>query len=99
MSPDMSNTQHVPKILEPQRSARYLKLIAVFKIGKGVLLSIFGVSILVLNSRDLWIDKISDWIDAEILLGHSRVVTFLLNRLQDVLAGGKLRAAGFLMLF
>jgi uncharacterized membrane protein (DUF2068 family) len=62
-------------------------------------LSIFGISILFLNARDIWMDKISDWIDAEILLGHSRVVIFLLNKLQDVLAGEKLRAAGFLMLF
>lgn len=89
---------HIPKMLEPQRSVRYLKLIALFKIAKGVLLAIFGASILFLNSRDVWMDKISDWIDAEILLGHSPTVRFLLNKLQDVLAGGKLQAAGFLML-
>jgi uncharacterized membrane protein (DUF2068 family) len=90
---------HIPKILEPQRSVRYLKLIAVFKIAKGVLLSIFGVSILILHSRDVWMDKISDWIDAEILLGHSHAVMYLLNKLQEVMAGGRLRAAGYLMLF
>lgn len=88
-----------PAILQPRQSHRYLKLIALFKIGKGVLLSIFAMSILLLNARDVWMDKISDWIDGEILLGHSKVVLFLLNKLQDVLAGGKLRAAGFLMLF
>lgn len=90
---------HIPKMLEPRESVRYLKLIAVFKIIKGVLLAMFGISILILNSRDLWMDKISDWIDAEILLGHSPTVRYLLNRLQDVMAGGKLQAAGFLMLF
>lgn len=91
---------HEPAIvLQPQRRVRYLKLIAVFKMAKGVLLCIFGLSLLVVNARDVWMDRISDWIDAEVLLGHSRVVILLLNKLQDVLAGGKLRAAGFLMLF
>ena len=86
-------------VLQPQRRIRYLKIIALFKIAKGVLLCFFGMSLLVLNGRDLWMDKLSDWIDAEILLGHSRVIILLLNKLQDVLSGGKLRAAGFLMLF
>lgn len=94
----MSDPNHVPKILQPRQSVRYLKLIAVFKIAKGVLLSIFAFSILFLNGRQLWMEKISDWLDAEILLGHSKVVTFLLNKLQDVLSGGQLRATAFLIL-
>jgi uncharacterized membrane protein (DUF2068 family) len=95
----MSDPQHVPAILQPRQSHRYLQLIALFKIGKGVLLSLFAFSILFLNGRAVWMDKISDWVDAEILLGHSKIVLFLLNKLQDVLAGGRLRATGFLMLF
>jgi uncharacterized membrane protein (DUF2068 family) len=95
----MNEPHHVPKILEPRRSVRYLKLIALFKIGKGVALSLFGFSLLFLNAREIWMDKISDWVDAEILLGHSKVVLYLLNKLQDILAGGRLRAAAFLMLF
>ncbi|MEP6602336.1 MAG: DUF2127 domain-containing protein [Spartobacteria bacterium] len=94
----MSDPKHVPKILQPRQSVRYLKLIALFKIGKGLLLSIFAMSILFLNSRDNWMDKISDWLDAEILLGHSRIVIFALNKLQDVIAGGQLRATAFLIL-
>jgi uncharacterized membrane protein (DUF2068 family) len=86
-------------ILEPRQRVRYLKIIALFKIGKGLLLLILGVSLLFLNGRDTWMDKISDWADAEILLGHSRAVTYLLNKLQDVLAGGQLRATAFLALF
>jgi uncharacterized membrane protein (DUF2068 family) len=91
---------HEPAIvLQPRKRVRYLKLIALFKIGKGVLLLLFGFSLLFLNARDLWMDKISDWVDAEILLGHSKAVHYLLNKLQDVLAGGQLRATGFLALF
>jgi uncharacterized membrane protein (DUF2068 family) len=95
----MSDHAIVPAMLQPRRRARYLKIIALFKIGKGLLLLALGVSLLFLNGRDTWMDKISDWADAEILLGHSRAVTFLLNKLQDVLAGGQLRATAFLALF
>ena len=45
-------------------------------------------------------DNISDWVADEILLEHSKVVRYLLNRLQAVLAGGGiLRATSFLSLF
>jgi uncharacterized membrane protein (DUF2068 family) len=95
----MSNPTHVPAILQEPRRHRYLKLIALFKIGKGVLLLLLGVSLLFLNSRTRWMDAISDWTADEILLEHSRGVTFLLHKLQAVLAGGALRATGFLALF
>ena len=95
----MSDHAIVPAMLQPRRRARYLKIIALFKIGKGLLLLALGVSLLFLNGRDTWMDRISDWADAEILLGHSKAVTFLLNKLQDVLAGGQLRATAFLALF
>jgi len=88
------------KILRPQNRVRYLKLIALFKIGKGILLLVLGISILFLNSRAAWMDNISDWVADEILLKHSKAVHYLLNRLQAILAGGGLlRATGFLGLF
>ncbi len=95
----MKDPEHVPAILQPRQRVRYLKIIAVFKMAKGLLLLGLGGSLLFLNARDTWMDKISDWADAEILLGHSRTVIFLLNKLQDVLAGGQLQATGFLALF
>lgn len=95
----MSDPVHVPAILQGQRRVRYLKIIALFKIAKGALLFLLGFSLLFLNSRGLWLDQISDWADEEILLGHSRPIHFLLSKLQDVLAGGALRATGFLALF
>jgi uncharacterized membrane protein (DUF2068 family) len=88
------------KILRPQNRVRYLKLIAVFKMAKGVLLLILGISILFLNSRAVWMDNLSDWVADEILLKHSKVMHYLLNRLQEILAGGGvLRATAFLSLF
>lgn len=89
----------VENLLEPRHKVRYLKLIALFKMAKGAILLVLGFSLLFLNARGGWMDRISDWADTEILLGHSRAVTYLLGKLQDVLAGGQLRATGFLALF
>ena len=85
-------------VLQPRKRVRYLKLIALFKIFKGVLLFGLGFSLLFLNSRPAWLDQISDWADDQLLLHHSRYVIFLLNKLQDALAGGALRATGILAL-
>jgi uncharacterized membrane protein (DUF2068 family) len=96
----MGESARVRAILEePRRRRRYLKLIALFKITKGMLLLILGVSLLFLKAHDSWLDAISDWADDEILLQHTKAVRFLLDKLQDVLAGGTLRATGFLALF
>lgn len=90
---------HEPAILQGARRVRYLKLIALFKIGKGALLLLLGVSLVFLNARTRWMDALSNWTADEILMEHSRAVTYLLNKLQAVLAGGALRATGFLALF
>jgi uncharacterized membrane protein (DUF2068 family) len=90
---------HEPAILQGTRRVRYLKLIALFKIAKGVLLLVLGVSLLFLNARTRWMDALSNWTADEILLEHSKAVSYLLHKLQSVLAGGTLRATGFLALF
>jgi uncharacterized membrane protein (DUF2068 family) len=95
----MSKAAHEPAILQGARRVRYLKLIALFKIAKGALLLLLGVSLLFLNARTRWMDALSNWIADEILLEHSKGVAFLLHKLQAVLAGGTLRAPGFLALF
>lgn len=95
----MADLTDEPKILRPQNRVRYLKLIALFKIGKGVLLLTLGVSLLFLNARTRWLDAISDWAADEILLAHGRATVWLLNRLQAMVAGEHLRATGFLALF
>jgi uncharacterized membrane protein (DUF2068 family) len=95
----MSNPAREPAILQGARRIRYLKLIAVFKIAKGVLLLVLGVSLLFLNARTRWMDALLKWTADEILLQHSRTVGYLLQNLQAALAGGMLRATGFLSLF
>lgn len=86
-------------MLQPDRRARFLKIIAIFKLFKGVLLLSVGISLLFLNSRTRWLDAIGDWAGDELALVHSRPALYLLNRLQDVVAGGQLRVTGLVSLF
>jgi uncharacterized membrane protein (DUF2068 family) len=95
----MSDPKPEPAILRRPNRVRYLKIIAVFKIVKGLLFLILGVSLIFLNGRPVWLDHISDWADARILLAHSKAVLYLLNKLQAALEGGQLSATGFLALF
>jgi uncharacterized membrane protein (DUF2068 family) len=95
----MTKPAHEPAILQGARRVRYLKLIALFKIAKGALLLVLGVSLVFLNARTRWMDVLSNWTADEILLEHSRPIAYLLNKLQAVLAGGALRPAGLLALF
>jgi uncharacterized membrane protein (DUF2068 family) len=93
------NPTHEPAILQGARRVRYLKLIALFKIAKGILLLLLGISLLFLNARTRWMDALSNWTADEILLEHSRPIASLLHKLQAVLADGVLRATGLLGLF
>ena len=95
----MSNLARVRAILQEPRRHRYLKLIALLKIGHGVLVLLLGISLLFLNARTRWMDFLSSWTADEILMQHSKVVNYLLSKLQAILAGGVLRATGFLALF
>jgi uncharacterized membrane protein (DUF2068 family) len=95
----VSKPAHEPAILQGARRVRYLKLIALFKIAKGVLLLLLGISLLFLNARTRWMDALSNWTADEILLEHSRPIAFLLHKLQAALADGALQATGLLGLF
>jgi uncharacterized membrane protein (DUF2068 family) len=95
----MNDAVSIPTILQPRRRARYLKAIAIFKILKGLLLLSLGISLLFLNSRAGWMDSISDWAEDELLLVHNKSALYLLNKLQEVLAGGHLHGTGLLALF
>src|SRR5438132_11212520 len=95
----MNKLAHDPAILHGQRRVRYLKLIGLFKIAKGALLLILGLSLLFLNARTRWMDALASWTADEILLEHSKTVSFLLHKLQAMLAGGTLRATGVSALF
>jgi uncharacterized membrane protein (DUF2068 family) len=95
----VNDSAPIQKMLQPQRRVRYLKVIAVFKLLKGVLLLTVGISLLFLNSRTRWLDAIGDWVDDELLLVHSRAALYLLNWLQGAVSGGQLRVTGLVALF
>src|SRR2546423_14343166 len=95
----MSNPAHEPAILQEPRRHRYLKLIALFKIAKGVLLLLLGISLLFLNARTRWMDALSDWTADEILLEHSKGISYLLHKLQAVPAGRTFHPTGLLAPF
>ena len=88
-----------PRILRDEYRGRYLKLIAVFKMLKGLFLLSLGISLLFLNSRTRWMDSISVWATDELLVVHNKTLHYLLNQLQTMLAAGHLRATGVLSLF
>src|SRR5436190_1903564 len=88
-----------PRMMRYQYRVRYLKLIAVFKLLKGLFLLSVGISLIFLNSRTKWMDSISDWATDEMLIVHSKTLHYLLNQLQNMLAGEHLRATGLLSLF
>src|SRR5258708_4433621 len=93
------HAHHDLAILHGKKRVRYLKIIAVFKILKGLFLVAAGFSLIFLNSRAQWMDKISDWAGDELLVIHNRWLHYLLNRVQEVMSGGHLRASGLLALF
>jgi uncharacterized membrane protein (DUF2068 family) len=95
----MSNVTPIHNMLRPQRRIRYLKIIAIFKILQGALLLSIGISLLFLHSRTRWLDAISDWVDGELMVAHSRAVLYFLNKLQDAVAGGLLQVTGLVSLF
>ena len=95
----MRKPAHEPSILQGARRVRYLKVIGLFKVCKGVLLLLLGISLLFLNARTRWVHALSNWTADEILLQHSKPIGFLLQEVQTVLAGGALRATAFLALF
>ncbi|MGH8094037.1 MAG: DUF2127 domain-containing protein [Chthoniobacterales bacterium] len=89
----------MPKMLRPQGRVRYLKMIAIFKILQGIILLSIGISLLFLHSRTHWLDAISDWVDGELMLAHSRAMLYLLSSLQNVVAGGLIEVTGWVALF
>ncbi len=95
----MSTSAPIQKMLRPQRRVRYLKMIAVFKMLQGALLLAIGISLLFLHSRTRWMGEISDWVDGELMVAHSRTMLYFLNKLQDVVTGGLLQLTGVIALF
>ncbi len=95
----MSTPAPIPNSVWAHRRARYLKGIGIFKVLQGSALSAIGISLLFLHSHARWTAVIADWVNGELMVAHSQTMLYLLNKLQDVVAGGLIRMTGFVILF
>jgi uncharacterized membrane protein (DUF2068 family) len=77
---------------------RTLRLIATWKLVKGALLLLFGVSLLVLDIREPWYDAVLNWIQAEIFTPRRWLLDWLLQKVLTFLTGDNLRLTGIVAL-
>jgi len=85
-------------VIAASRQHFYLRLIAAFKIAKGVLLLGVGGALLFLDVREPWMQAILDRIEDELLLPHHNIVLIALRWLEELLMGTRLRAIALLAL-
>ncbi|TAE21164.1 MAG: DUF2127 domain-containing protein [Candidatus Kapaibacterium sp.] len=76
----------------------YLRTIAIYKIIKGFGLLFIGVSLVFLESRELWMDALIQWMNDELMLPHGKIYTFLLHKLQEFLSSDSVKSTGILAL-
>ncbi|MBS1536630.1 MAG: DUF2127 domain-containing protein [Bacteroidetes bacterium] len=77
----------------------YLKIIALWKIGKSVLLLIIGFSMVFLDRKHEMLNWLIDWANDEFMLPHSRIYVWLLSKFQTVLSETHFRTSGIIALF
>lgn len=74
---------------------QYLHFIALTKIIKGCILLCTGFALLFLDWRGEILQAIVQWTDEELMLVHSKIVTWLLAKLQLVLQETHFRTTGY----
>ncbi len=78
--------------------AKTLHLIAGLKVLKGCVLLAIAASLLILESRPEWLSALIEWAEDELLLMHSPILMWLLNRLDVMLQAPNLKQTGILAL-
>ncbi len=76
----------------------YLKTIALWKLGKGLLLLAFGFSLLFLDIREQWYVRVIEWIDEEIMLPRTTLLYCLLSKVETFLINTSLKTTAILSL-
>lgn len=97
-SPEAAEKQNSPDRIAPPRTVSYLKIIAVYKLMKGVLLLTVGVSLLFLGARSEWLNALTTWVHDELASGHNRLTQWILGRLEHFLGSDTLRNTGIFSL-
>jgi uncharacterized membrane protein (DUF2068 family) len=93
----MSERSHlqVPKEIPPKN---YLKAIALWKIGKSVLLLIIGFSMVFLDRKHEVLNLLIDWANDEFMLPHSKIYVWFLSKFQTALSETHFRTSGIIAL-
>lgn len=76
----------------------YLKAIALWKIGKSVLLIAIGLSMVFLDRKNEVLNSLIDWANDEFMLPHSKIYVWLLSKFQTALSETHFRTSGYIAL-
>jgi uncharacterized membrane protein (DUF2068 family) len=76
----------------------YLRAIALWKLAKGIVLILFGASLLFLDISEPWYVAVIGWIDHELLTPRKGVLYWLLQKLLAFLTSDHLRTTAIIAL-
>lgn len=80
------------------KETRYLRLIATWKLIKGLILLLFGFSLLFLDIRETWYLNIITWIDYELMTPRTMIVGWVLQKILRFLVETNLQITGIMAL-
>lgn len=89
-----------PRRMPPPASRQhfYLRLIAILKIAKGLMLLGVAAALLFLDIRHTWFEQVVEWVEAEMMLPHYNMVLAALRWIEEFLTGSRMRSVGLLAL-
>lgn len=80
------------------RHNRGLELIALYKFIKAIILLIIGIGLMFVTQHDGWLAAVIAWADEELMLPHSKVALFLMEKFTQFVHGDNLVTTGVLAL-
>lgn len=80
------------------RRVSYLKLIALYKGAKGILLLCIGIALVFLDVRHEWLEALIAWAHEELILAHNKLVIGFFTTVEHFLTGDQLKTSGILAL-
>ena len=82
----------------PSRERNTLHLIAMLKLAKGAVLLVVALSLFLLDQRPDWLSALIYWAEDELMLMHSKILMWILNRFDLMLQAPNLTQTGALAL-
>jgi len=75
-----------------------LKLVAIYKIAKGIVVLLIGLSLVFITAREAWLDALIDWTHRELMLPHGKITQWVIEKIEEFLTGDQMRATGIVAL-